>query len=246
MSLEAKIKRLGTTTARDGVIMSLAIVPAKKITFNPHNPNVMDDRKMEQLAKNIEVNKYLEPVVVFYDKDAKELLCIDGEHRCRTLVKKQDDIIITLIEGGITRAQAFSGAYTFNAIRGQMDQKKIARMLSHGIKEYGEKEVRIMMGLQKYQVQELLAHASETVDMTDEMIADDQKAKYEELSSLQKTLKSKPMSDMGHVFIVSLKKENYDMVTETLKTIHNDTAKALVEICNQYNNKTSSKKKKGK
>jgi len=243
MSLEAKIKRLGTIKTPDGVTMSLAVVPTKKITFNPHNPNVMDDRKMEQLETNIKNNKYLEPVVAFYDKDAKEIFCIDGEHRCRTMAKKHDTIIVTLIEGGITRAQAFGGAYTFNAIRGQMDQKKLARMLSFGIKEYGEKEVRIMMGMQKYQIDELQMHASETADMTDEMIADDQKAQLEEISSMQKTLKSRPMSDMGHVFIVSLKKEDYDMVTATLKKINNDTIKALISLCKMYNEKH---KKKGK
>jgi len=195
MSLEAKIKRLGTIKTPDGVTMSLATVPVKNITFNPHNPYVLNNTEIRILEKQIKVNKYTNPVTIFYDKDTKELIFMDdtvSEHTCRILAKTQKNIVVNLIEEGITRAQAFNSSYIFNTTKGQIDQKKLARMLSHGIKEYGEKEVRIMMGLQKYQVQELLAHASETVDMTDEMIADEQKAQLKELKSLQKKTKSQP------------------------------------------------------
>jgi len=235
--LESQIKRLGTNKNPDGVTMSLAIIPSKRIKFNPLNPNIMDEKKMEMLSKNIEVNKYLEPVVVFYDKEAKELLVIDGEHRMRTLAKTQDKVIVTLIEGGISRAQAFSGAYTFNAIRGQLDQKKVAKMIQFGLSTYGEKEVRRIMNLQKYKVDEMLMHSKDTAEMSDEMISDQSKAHLEAITSTQKELSSQPISSMGQMFVVSLQKDDYKLVTDTLKSIDNNINKALVSLCKQYKKK---------
>lgn len=239
MSLENKIERFGTVNSPDGAKLSMALVPTKYLVYNKMNPNVMTDKQMAALEKNIEVNKYCELAVVFYDKKAKELAVIDGEHRLRTLSKSQKKVLVTLVEGGITRAQAFSGAYTFNKIRGSLDDGKVAKMIQFGCSEFSEKEMRRFLTMPKYEMDERLMHVGDTEGMSEEAIAEDAKSQLEAISSHQKELKSQPISSMGQVFIVSMSKEEYKLVTDVLKSINQNTVKALVELCKKY-------KKKGK
>lgn len=230
--LNAQIERFGTVT-RNKVTISIAKIPFNEIIFNPQNPNVMDAKMEKALAKNMK-RGYLEFAVVFLNKETAELYCIDGEHRLKVLHGEgETHPIVSLVEGGISALDAYSGAYTFNKIKGEIDNEEVAKMVAVGVQRYGEKQVCKSLGMQKYQIDELLlsSHKS-TSDAGAEQLSRIKKIQSQITNPTEGLeIKATSLDKMGQFFMVELPPDQHKYVMRTLELMGGDTPTALYNVC---------------
>ena len=253
INLEKKIERLTEIFVIDeekGIKASISRIPFKYVTFHAINPNKMDDKTFSALQKNV-AKGYLEFSVVWWNKKDNVFQCIDGEHRLRALELNGETMpIVTLIEDGLTEAAAFTGAYTFNKIKGAIDPKQTARMLQFGVEHYGEKKMQKLMQMQKYQMDEHLLFISNQTDATSNEAEDarkkvlenidqsmfanrNQKPKFESISQ-QELLASDVDDNMDLTMIISGRKPKIDYINKILPLIDNDKATAVYLLCKAH------------
>jgi len=253
INLEKKIERLTEIFVIDeekGIKASISRIPFKYVTFHAINPNKMDDKTFSALQKNV-AKGYLEFSVVWWNKKDNVFQCIDGEHRLRALELNGETMpIVTLIEDGLTEAAAFTGAYTFNKIKGAIDPKQTAKMLQFGVEHYGEKKMQKLMQMQKYQMDEHLLYISNQTDATSNEAEDarkkvlenidqsmfanrNQKPKFESISQ-QELLASDVDDNMDLTMIISGRKPKIDYINKILPLIDNDKATAVYLLCKAH------------
>lgn len=221
------------------ITMVFANVKIKKIKFNRRNPNVMDGKTFDGLSKNVDNMGFPEFPVLFFDSKYRELLCIDGEHRIISVKKKgYKKCPAGIILKGISRVEAYSGAYSFNKFKGQIDGLKLAQMIQYGLHEWGEKEVMEFFQLQKYQIDEQLMHLQDNKDTAKtirDRTSDFQKINSDVIRNQSKELRSIPVMDMEMTLMMSVPRKRYDYIIETLKMVkENDNVESLYRICKYY------------
>jgi len=236
--LEAQIERFGTVT-RNGVTISIAKIPFEKVMFNPENPNVMDEKMEKALAKNMKKG-YLEFAVVFYNKEDAELYCIDGEHRLKILHGEgETHPIVSLVEAGVSQLDAYSGAYTFNKFKGNISNAEVSKMISVGVKKYGIKKIQQSLGLQKYQVEELLlTNQATSKNAATKHLTNIKKIQTElNVQAQGGEIKATPLETMGQFFMVELPPDKHKYVMQTLTMMGGDTPTALYNVCRKARKK---------
>ena len=262
INLEKKIERLTEIFVIDeekGIKASISRIPFKYVTFHAINPNKMDDKTFSALQKNV-AKGYLEFSVVWWNKKDNVFQCIDGEHRLRALELNGETMpIVTLIEDGLTEAAAFTGAYTFNKIKGAIDPKQTAKMLQFGVEHYGEKKMQKLMQMQKYQMDEHLLYISNQTDATSNEAEEARKKVLEgidfnmlnnrnkkpsfESISQQELLASDVDDNMDLTVILAGKKPKVDYINKTLAKIDADKTTAVYLLCKSYSRRMKRKEK---
>jgi len=265
INLEKKIERLTEIFVIDeekGIKASISRIPFKYVTFHAINPNKMDDKTFSALQKNV-AKGYLEFSVVWWNKKDNVFQCIDGEHRLRALELNGETMpIVTLIEDGLTEAAAFTGAYTFNKIKGAIDPKQTAKMLQFGVEHYGEKKMQKLMQMQKYQMDEHLLFISNQTDATSNEAEDarkkvlenidqsmfanrNQKPKFESISQ-QELLASDVDDNMDLTMIISGRKPKIDYINKILPLVDSDKATAVYLLCKAHSKRIKVRAEKSK
>lgn len=247
-----KIERFGTVEQDNGLVISMAKVNFKDVVFNPQNPNEMDEKTFKSLSKNIETSGYLEFAVCLLDDN--EILCIDGEHRLRSLEAKGIlQPIVLLVESGLSRLKAFTGAYTFNKIKGQINPRKMAEMLQFGVSKYGESKLLKSLGMQKYQADELLLNITARQKESTDDIEHARRKQLEQVNQevLRESTKKTSQAELlahdidehsSQMIMIAAKKSEYDFIMKVLDNIDSNTAKALYQVCKFYKKNKKSKK----
>ena len=254
---ELKIERFGTVEQENGLKISMAKVQFKDIVFNPQNPNVMDEKTFKALGVNMNSKTgagYLEFAVCLLDEN--KIYCIDGEHRLRVLETGGIlEPIVLLVESGLSRLKAFTGAYTFNRIKGQINQGMLSKMLQFGVSKYGERECLKSMGMQKYQVDELLVS---TEARKRESLEDYDHARHKKLEEVNESILRESMGKTSQaellakdidehssqMIMIAVKKREYDYIMKVLDSVDSNIAKAMYQVCKYYKQNKKSKKSK--
>lgn len=256
-SKKPQIERFGSVEQPNGLLISMARINFKDVIFNPQNPNVMDEKTFSALKTNMSSKAgsgYLEFAVCLLDDN--DILCIDGEHRLRVLESEGVfNPIVLLVEGGLSRLKAFTGAYTFNKIKGQINPRKMSEMLQFGVTKYGEGKLLKSMGMQKYQMDEFCLHSTARKHETMEDIEHARHKQLEDIneSVLRESAKQTSQAELlardidehsSQMLMIAAKKKEYDYIMGVLDNVDSNTAKALYQVCKYY--KKSKKAKKSK
>lgn len=232
------LEKFGSVTMEDGAVITMAKISMDKVVFNPYNPNVMDEKTFEALKSNIKESKYLELAVVHLNSEMGNFTCIDGEHRL--LVLKDMGVtepVVSVIEG-ISDLTAYSGAYTFNKIKGQIDSGKLSKMMKYGTENWGAKQILKSFGMQKYKYDEIMlqfqAEAEEEVEGAQGKV-EGQRKKMEKIADSilteQTELKSKTFEETTQLIMINLPPKKHKIVTKILAAIDSDISEALYKLC---------------
>ena len=157
----------------NGVKVYFAVVPASKIRFNPHNPNVMSDVDFARLRDNIEKYGYVEPAVVgVVEEDGEEVYyVIDGEHRIRAMLGRGYEQIPVILVEGLSRVAVLSGAYTFNRIRGRIDPARLNQLIRFLGEKYEADIIAEWLGESRGFVERVIREAERTSEVLVESVS---------------------------------------------------------------------------
>jgi len=210
-------------------------VSIDSVGMNKKNPNVMDDYTMEKLKKNIKTVGYLEPAVVIPHKDGnKDYFIIDGEHRLMAMKDLGHKEALVVVAHGVDKAAAFSGAYTFNAIKGKIDSQRLGEMLKYGTQEFGLQMMKTYSQLEDWQLQEYLESQKLQEEQIKEKITEESEPQEipDAIRKEFKELKTKISSKQTRVLMFSLDEKDYEFVNGVLGGVDKNPNKALVKMCN--------------
>lgn len=223
-------------------LFPVEVVNVERLLFNKLNPNVLDKPKMVYLASVIGQYKFSQYPVVAPDQNNPDdpecdLYILDGAHRAISMIQNGYKKIPVIIVKHVTEEAAFMlGSVSYNRPRGDLDGKKMAALLTYGLKTFGEKKVVEWTRMNKMYIDE---YAAITSAKEAEIIAGVEKVKRQKIDDLivkdkMRQIKSQSVQSFGSLFTVYLQSEEHDFVVETLKLFGNNMSKALYNLCREY------------
>lgn len=231
-----KKKKKGKIKTREPDI-ELAKVSVKRLKHNPLNPNVFDTKMFSELKKNIKRYGFLEPGVVVPRKDGTYFI-VDGAHRVLAMKEMGFAKIPVIIAKGLPKSAAYSGAYSFNRIKGKLSAEKIANLLLSGVERWGEKEVKMWTGLTSDSINEYIQSIRLEDSMNrkrvDELEEEEGKVAEDIVRKELKQLESKRLDDFERTLIFSLSADDYKRVIRVLEGFGKDLNESLIRLCKKY------------
>jgi hypothetical protein len=104
-------------------------LPVAKVSPNPYNPNEMSEAKFNLLKQEIQHSGFCAPIIVRPLVDGTHQI-IDGEHRFRALVECGGTEVPAFIVDLPTDQEAQFLTYLMNNIRGEINEIKMAVLIS--------------------------------------------------------------------------------------------------------------------
>lgn len=123
--------------------MQIQNIQTSKIFANDYNPNVVPEKIMKQLIKDVQRNGIKQPVLVRQDGDS--YVIIDGEHRWRS-AKELGLASVPCEVLEVSRHEAMVLTISMNRLRGDFDSMKLAEVLKELKEEYTDDQLEDVLG----------------------------------------------------------------------------------------------------
>lgn len=121
-------------------------LPTDKLDPDPVNPNRVPPRLLKALARTIEEDGFVQPVVVRPGKGGRYTI-VDGEHRWRLLRDADVETVPAIIDDA-GDDEGRMRLLSMNALRGKPDPIRRARVLAHLAEQLDEAELAERLGME--------------------------------------------------------------------------------------------------